>query len=91
MEKGLDLYYPYLFVDVSYFKVCDETRYVNKALLVVVAVSGPMVPGRFLAARVADAECECTWERMFSDPKVHGLANVDLIVSDGHTCSRNFP
>lgn len=35
MEKPLDSYYPYLFVDASYFKVLDGTRYVNKALLVI--------------------------------------------------------
>lgn len=38
MEKTLDSYYPYLFVDASYFKVRDETRYVNKALLVIVGI-----------------------------------------------------
>jgi transposase-like protein len=95
MEKPLDSYYPYLFVDASYFKVRDETRYVNKALLVIIGVR---TDGHreVLAARVADAESELTWEGMFSDLKEHGLANVDLIVSDGHTgiqsaAGRMFP
>ena len=38
-----------------------------------------------LAARVADAEYELTWEGMFSDLKEHGLTKVDLIISDGPT------
>ena len=95
MEKPLASYYPYLFVDASYFKVRDETRYVNKALLVIIGVR---TDGHreVLAARVADAECELTWEGMFSDLKEHGLAKVDLIISDGHTgiqsaAGRMFP
>jgi len=84
MEKALDSYYPYLFVDASYFKVRDETRYVSKALLVVVGVR---TDGHreVLAARIADAEHELTWEGMFSDLKEQGLTRVDLIISDGHT------
>ena len=95
MEKALDSYYPYLFVDASYFKVRDETRYVNKALLVVVGVR---TDGHreVLGARVADAEHELTWEGMFSDLKEQGLTRVDLIISDGHTgiqsaAGRMFP
>jgi len=95
MEKSLDSYYPYLFVDASYFKVRDETRYVNKALLVIVGVR---TDGHreVLAARVADAEHELTWEGMFSDLKEQGLTRVDLIISDGHTgiqsaAGRMFP
>jgi transposase-like protein len=95
MEKSLDSYYPYLFVDASYFKVRDETRYVNKALLVIVGIR---TDGHreVLGARVADAEHELTWEGMFSDLKEQGLTKVDLIVSDGHTgiqsaAGRMFP
>jgi transposase-like protein len=95
MKKPLDSHYPYLFIDASYFKVRDETRYVNKALLVIIGVQ---TDGHreVLATRVADAECELNWEGRFSDLKNHGLAKVDLIVSDGHTglpeeCSRAPP
>jgi putative transposase len=95
MEKALDSYYPYLFVDASYFKVRDETRYVSKALLVIVGIR---TDGHreVLGARVADAEHELTWEGMFSDLKEQGLTRVDLIISDGHTgiqsaAGRMFP
>jgi len=95
MEKSLDSYYPYIFVDASYFKVRDETRYVNKALLVIIGVR---TDGHreVLGARVADAEHELTWEGMFSDLKEQGLTKVDLIISDGHTgiqsaAGRMFP
>ena len=95
MEKSLDSYYPYLFVDASYFKVRDETRYVNKALLVIIGVR---TDGHreVLGARVADDEHELTGEGMFSDLKEQGLTKVDLIISDGHTgiqsaAGRMFP
>jgi len=57
MERPLDSYYPYLFVDGSYFKVRDEGRYVNKALLVIVGVR---TDGHreVLSAQIADAEHE---------------------------------
>jgi transposase-like protein len=85
----------HLFVDESYFKVRDQTRYVNKDLLVIIGVR---TDGRreVLTARVADAECELTWEGMFSDLKELGHAKIDLIISDGHTgiqsaAGRMFP
>jgi transposase-like protein len=40
---------------------------------------------KILAACVADAEHELTWEGIFSDLQERGLSNVDLIISDGHT------
>jgi len=83
MERPLDTYYPYLFVDASYFKVRDECRYVSKALLVVAGVKEDGYR-EILGARVAGAEHELTWEGMFADLKERGLSKVDLIVSDGH-------
>jgi putative transposase len=38
MEKPLDSFYPNRFVNASFFKVRDETRYINKALLVIIGV-----------------------------------------------------
>jgi putative transposase len=38
LEKPIDSHIPYLFVDASYFRVRDEIKYVNKALLVVAGV-----------------------------------------------------
>ena len=83
MERPIDTYYPFLFVDASYFKVRDEGRYINKALLVIVGVK---TDGHreILAAQIAEAEHELTWEGIFADLKERGLARVDLIVSDGH-------
>ncbi len=72
MERTIDSHIPYLYVDASYFKVRDGVKYVNKALLVVVGVRTDGYR-EILAARVADAEHELTWEGMFSDLKERGL------------------
>jgi transposase-like protein len=95
IERSIDTYIPYLFVDASYFKVRDGVRYINKALLVAVGVR---TDGHreVLTANVADAEHELTWEGIFSDLKERGLTKVDLIISDGHTgiqaaAERMFP
>ena len=84
MERTIESHIPYLYIDASYFKVRDGVKYVNKALLVVVGVRTDGYR-EILAARVADAEHELTWEGMFSDLKERGLTKVDLIISDGHT------
>ena len=84
MERSIDSYIPYLFVDASYFKVRDGVKYVNKALLVVVGVRTDGFR-EILEAQIADAEHELTWEGIFADLKERGLNKVDLIISDGHT------
>jgi putative transposase len=64
--------------------VRDGVKYVNKALLVVVGVRTDGYR-EILAARVADAEHELTWEGIFSYLKERGLTKVDLIISDDYT------
>jgi len=84
MERTIDSYIHYLFVDASYFKVRDGVKYVNKALLIVVGVRTDGYR-EILAVTVAGAEHELTWEGLFSDLKERGLNKVDLVISDGHT------
>jgi len=83
MERPIDYYIPFLFVDASYFKVRDGVRYISKALFV---VAGVRTDGyrEIFSFNVADAEHELTWEGVFSDLKERGLNKVDLIISDGH-------
>jgi transposase-like protein len=83
MERAIDSYVPFLFVDASYFKVRDGVQYVSKALFVVAGVRTDGYREIFTFS-VADAEHELTWEGVFSDLKERGLNKVDLIISDGH-------
>jgi len=53
MERPLDTYYPYLFVDASYFKVRDGIKYTNKAFLVIAGIRNDGIR-EILGTRIAD-------------------------------------
>ena len=73
----------YLFVDASYFKVRDDSRYITKAFLVVTGVRDDGYR-EILGARIADGEDEPFWSGLFQDLKDRGLSGVKLVISDGH-------
>ena len=73
----------YLFVDASYFKVRDGSRYVTKAFLVVTGIRDDGYR-EILGARIADVEDELVWSGLFQELKDRGLSGVKLVVSDGH-------
>jgi transposase-like protein len=83
LTRPIDAYLPYIFVDASYFKVREEIRYVNKALLVMAGIRNDGYR-EILGARIADCEDELTWEDLFSELKERGLQRTDLVISDGH-------
>jgi transposase-like protein len=74
---------PFLFIDASYFKVRTDSRYINKALLVVTAIREDGYR-EILSAAVEDSEDESCWESCFEGLKARGLNGVKLVVSDGH-------
>jgi putative transposase len=73
----------YLFVDASYFKVRDGSRYVTKAFLVVTGVRDDSYR-EILGARIADGEDELFWSGLFQNLIDRGLSGVKLVISDGH-------
>jgi transposase-like protein len=83
LDRPLTRYYPYLFVDASYFKVREDARYVSRALLVIAGIREDGYR-EILGARIADCESELTWEDLFSSLRDRGLEKVDLVISDGH-------
>ncbi len=94
-SRPLESYYPYIFVDTSYYKIRDESRYVNKAFLVIAGIRSDGYR-EVLGGCIADCESELTWEDLFSDLKARGLEKVDIVVSDGHkgiqtAVERSFP
>lgn len=94
-SRPIDSFIPYLFVDASYFKVREGSRYVSKALLVIAGVRSDGYR-EIIGARIADCESELTWEDLFADLKERGLERVELIISDGHkgiqtAAERSFP
>jgi putative transposase len=85
-----------LMVDASYYKVCEDSRYVNKALLIVLGVRTDGYR-EVLGMRIADSEDQSFWEDLFHSLQERGLDGVRFVVSDGHkgiqnavqTCFRN--
>ena len=83
LKRPIEQAVPYLFVDASYFKVRNESRYVTKAFLVVAGIREDGYR-EILGARIADVEDELFWSGLFQDLKDRGLSGVKLVVSDGH-------
>ncbi len=95
LSRPIETYFPYLFVDASYFKVRDGIQNTNKALLVIAGIRSDGFR-EILGARIADCEDKLTWEDLFSELKERGLGKVDLVISDGHkgmqaAAERAFP
>lgn len=73
----------YLFVDASYFRVRNGSRYVTKAFLVVTGIRDDGYR-EILGAKIADGEDELFWSGLFEELKDRGLSGVKLVISDGH-------
>ena len=83
LKRPIEHAFPYLFVDASYFKVREESRYVTKAFLVVTGIRDDGYR-EVLGARIADVEDELFWSGLFQELIDRGLAGVKLVTSDGH-------
>jgi putative transposase len=83
LQRPIESAVPYIFVDASYFKVRNGSRYVTKAFLIVTGVREDGYR-EILGARIADVEDELFWSGLFQDLKDRGLSGVKLVVSDGH-------
>jgi transposase-like protein len=83
LKRPIEQAVPYIFVDASYFKVRNGSRYVTKAFLVVTGIREDGYR-EILGARIADVEDEAFWSALFQDLKDRGLSGVKLVVSDGH-------
>jgi putative transposase len=83
LSKPIECEIRYLFVDASYFKVRDGTRYEIKALFIVAGVRDDGYR-EILGAKLADCENESYWSDLFDDLKDRGLKGVKLVISDGH-------
>jgi transposase-like protein len=83
LKRPIEHAIPYLFVDASYFKVRNDSRYVTKAFLVVTGIRDDGYR-EILAAKIAEVEDELFWSGLFQELKDRGLSGVKLVISDGH-------
>lgn len=83
LRRPIDHAIPYLFVDASYFKVRNDSRYITKAFLVVTGIRDDGYR-EILGAKIADGEDELFWSGLFEELIDRGLSGVKQVTSDGH-------
>jgi len=94
-QRPVQAYYPYLYVDGTYYKVRCDGRVVSMVALLVLGVDAD---GRreLLSVAVAPQESEAEYGALFQALKARGLAQVDLCIGDDHAglkaaLAREFP
>ncbi|MBA1420577.1 MAG: IS256 family transposase [Epsilonproteobacteria bacterium] len=90
----LKVYYPYLYVDATYLKVFNGSRFVFKAMMIAIGVNEEGYR-EILDIAPMESEAVLTYSDFFDGLKERGLEKVDLIISDGHkgikkTASESF-
>ncbi len=73
----------FIYIDATYFKVREDSKYRNKALYVCIGIDDEG-KREIISAKIYDSESEIEWESFFDDLKGRGLKVVELVVSDGH-------
>jgi len=86
-ERPLELAYPYLYLDASYFKVNWGGRVVDLALLVAVGVNEKGYR-EVLAVEPAGGERKEAWRNLLKGLIERGLHGVRLAISDDHPSIR---
>jgi transposase-like protein len=79
----LRAYYPYLYVDATYLKVFNGTRFVSVSVIIAIGVNEEGYR-EILDIMIEDAESELAYKDFFSGLKERGIKKVDLVISDGH-------
>ena len=79
----LHAYYPYLYVDATYLKAFDGSRFVSRAILIAVGVNEEGYR-EILDMASVESESHATYADFFDGLKARGMERIDLIISDGH-------
>ena len=83
LDRPLEGEWPYLWLDATYVKVCQDGRIVSVAVIVAVGVNGD---GRreVLGMAIGPSEAETFWTDFLRKLARRGLRGVKLVVSDAH-------
>jgi putative transposase len=76
-------YYPYLYVDATYLKLFNGSRFVSQAVIVAIGVNEDGYR-EILDIDIAYEESYASYKGFFETLKERGIKQVDLIISDGH-------
>ena len=95
LERPIEKEIRYMYVDATYIKVRQDSRYKSMALYIAAGVREDGYR-EILGARLYDSETEIDYESFFDDLKDRGLKGLDLVISDGHkgireAVLRSFP
>ena len=76
-------YYPYLYVDATYLKIFNGSRFVSQAVMIAIGVNEDGYR-EILDIDIAYEESYASYKGFFDTLKERGVKKVDLVISDGH-------
>ena len=95
LETRIEDKIKYLYIDATYFKVRENSRYKSMALYTSIGVNSNGMR-QILSMDVYSSEDEMDWSNFFFKLQERGLTGVKLVISDGHagirkTVTESFP
>lgn len=82
LERGLDEYYPIVFVDCVHIKVFRKKRAATEAFYVILGVNEDATR-EVLGLYNSPIESAAGWANMFDDLRERGVGHIGLVVADG--------
>ncbi|WMT50443.1 MAG: IS256 family transposase [Ferroplasma sp.] len=83
LETGIDDKIKYLYIDATYFKVRENSKYKSMALYTSIGVNSNGIR-QLLSMDIYNSEDGMDWNNFFFKLKERGLTGVQLVISDGH-------
>jgi len=81
--SSLKEYYPYLYVDATYLKIFNGSRFISQAVMIAIGVNKEGYR-EILDIEINHDESYATYKGFFDALMERGLKKVDLVISDGH-------
>jgi transposase-like protein len=76
-------YYPYLYVDATYLKIFNGSRFISQAVIIAIGVNEDGYR-EILDIDIAYEESYGSYKGFFETLKERGMKKIDLVISDGH-------
>jgi putative transposase len=82
--RSLEGSYPYVSIDATYVKACQDGRVASVAVIIAVGVNGKTGEREVLGVDVGPSEDEAFWTSFLRSLVARGLPRVRLVTSDAH-------
>ena len=83
LETRIEEQIRYLYIDATYFKVRENSKYRSMALYTSIGVNSNGIR-QLLSMDIYNSEDEMDWNNFFFKLQERGLTGVQLVISDGH-------